>query len=151
MLPLLDQREPFIPTQAEAEIAGEAVTKLQAIALAGMDIKIRVTEQPDLVVPLPARAVKMIVSFLQTMADRKAVSMIPHAAEITTKQAADFLNVSRPYLIGLISKGEIPHRMVGTHRRVLMSDLIAYKEKSETARAAAIKEMVVLSQKYNLP
>ena len=41
--------------------------------------------------------------------------------------------------------------MVGTHRRVLMSDLIAYKEKSETARAAAIKEMVVLSQKYNLP
>jgi excisionase family DNA binding protein len=153
MLALLDQvEEPFVATDEEAVIAREAAEKLGPVALSGVDVRLRVNEKgADIVVPLPARAVKMIVEFLVAMAERKPVSFIPHTAELTTQQAADFLNVSRPYLVGLLDKGEIAHRMVGTHRRVRMSDLIAYKARSDQARREAIAAMVAEAQELKLP
>jgi len=150
MVALVD--EPFIATDEEAVIAKEAAEKLEAVALSGADVRLRVNEKgADVVVPLPARAVRIIVDFLKAMADRKPVSIIPHAAELTTQQAADFLNVSRQYLVGLLDKNEIPHRIVGTHRRVRVSDLVAYQEKSDRARREAIDEMVAEAQRQNLP
>jgi excisionase family DNA binding protein len=151
MLALLDQERPFIPTDAESLIAKEAVAKLKPLAEAKADVKVRVVERADVIVPLPARAVTLIVAFLQSIAEGKAVSVIPYAAEFTTNQAADFLNVSRPFLIGLLEKDEIPYRKVGSHRRILMSDLLAYKEKSDIRRRAAIGEMVAHAQKNKLP
>jgi excisionase family DNA binding protein len=152
MLALLDQeREPFVATEEEALIAQEAVQKLRPLAEAKTDVKLRIAEQADIVVPLPARVVRLIVDFLSAMSERTPVSFIPHSAEMTTKQAADFLNVSRPYLIKLIDKGEIPHRMVGKHRRVLMSDLMNYKKKTDAERKAAIARMVAESQQIGLP
>jgi excisionase family DNA binding protein len=79
------------------------------------------------------------------------VSVIPHTAELTTQQAADFLNVSRPHLVGLIDKGEIAHRMVGTNRRVRVSDLFAYKTQSDQARREAIAAMIAEAQELKLP
>jgi excisionase family DNA binding protein len=153
MLTLLDQvEEPFVATDEEAVIAREAAEKLAPVAQSGADVRLRVNEKgADIVVPLPARAVKMIVEFLLAMAERKPFSFIPHTAELTTQQAADFLNVSRPYLVGLIDRGEIAHRMVGTHRRVRVSDLLAYKAKSDSARREAIAAMVAEAQKLKLP
>jgi excisionase family DNA binding protein len=153
MLALLDQvDEPLIATDEEAVIAKEAAEKLAAVALSGMDVRLRVNEKgADIVVPLPARAVKMIVEFLLAMAERKPVSVIPHTAELTTQQAADFLNVSRPHLVGLLDSGEIKHRMVGTHRRVRVSDLVAYKARSDQARRDAIAAMVAEAQRLKLP
>jgi excisionase family DNA binding protein len=113
----------------------EVTDKLRPIALSGMDVRLQVNEKgADIVVPLPA-----------------PVSVIPHIAELTTRQAADFLKVSRPHLVGLIDKGEIAHRMVGTHRRILVSDLIAYKAKSDKARRAAIAAIVAEAQEHKLP
>jgi excisionase family DNA binding protein len=150
MLALLDQeREPFVATEEESLIAKEALAKLRP--LAGMDIKLRVEEKVDIVVPLPGRAVLMIVEFLDAMVKRSPVSIIPHEAELTTKQAADFLNVSRPFLVGLLDKGEIPHRLVGSHRRVKVSDLMDYRKASDNKRRAAIARMVEESQKLGLP
>jgi excisionase family DNA binding protein len=154
MLALLDQeREPFVATEAEALIASEALAKLKPLAEAKTDIKLRVGEKgaADIVVPLPAIAVTAIVDFLMAMVERTPFSVIPHAAELTTQQAADFLNVSRPYLVGLLDKGEIPHRMVGNHRRVLMSDIVAFKKASDEKRKAAIAKMIAVSQKLELP
>ena len=152
MLALLDQeKEPFIATDEEALIAKETFAKLKPLADAKTDVKVRVVEQADIVVSLPARAVELIVDFLAAMAERKPVSVIPHAAELTSQQAADYLNVSRPYLVGLLDKGEIPHRLVGTHRRVRVSDLMAYKKKSDDSRRVAIKRMVAEAQKLELP
>lgn len=152
MLALLDQeKEPFVATEAEAVIAREALAKIKPLADAKADIKVRVLERADIVLPLPARAVELIAGFLEAMVERKPFSVIPHEAELTTKQAADFLNVSRPYLVGLLDKDEIPHRMVGVHRRVLMSDLKEYKKKSDQKRRAAIAKMVAESQKLGLP
>ena len=151
MLAPHDQRhEPLTATDEEALAAREALAKLKSVAAEGTEIGLRVARKPD-VVPLPARAVALIVDVLTAMEDRKPVSVVPHEAELTTKQAADFLNVSRPYLVGLLDKGEIKHRVVGTHRRVLVADLMAYKQKSDEARRAAIARMVAESQKLGLP
>ena len=151
MLAPHDQRhEPLTATDEEALAAREALAKLKSVAAEGTELGLRVARKPD-VVPLPARAVALIVDVLTAMADRKPVSVVPHEAELTTKQAADFLNVSRPYLVGLLDKGEIKHRVVGTHRRVLVADLMAYKQKSDEARRAAIARMVAESQKLGLP
>jgi len=152
MLALLDQEEePFVATEEEAVIAHEAVMKLKPVALGRTDIRLRVIEKPDIVVPVPARAVELIITFLSAMAERKPFSVIPHEAELTTKQAADFLNVSRPFIVGLLDRGEIPSRLVGSHRRVLMSDLMNYKKQSDDNRRAAIARMVSESRKLGLP
>ena len=152
MLALLDQvEEPLVATDEEAVIAKEAAEKLSSVALAGVDVRLRVAEKADIVVPLPARAVGMIVQVLLAMAQRKPISLIPHTAELTTNQAADFLNVSRPYLVGLLEKEQIPYRKVGSHRRIRVSDLQAFKEKSNRSRQEAIASMVAEAQRLKLP
>jgi excisionase family DNA binding protein len=152
MSSLSDQaQEPFIATNEEALIAREAAVRLKPLADAQVDVEVRAAEHAEIVAALPARAVRLITEFLTAMADRKPVALLPHTAELTTQQAAEFLNVSRPYVVGLIDKDEIPHRMVGTHRRVLLSDLIAYKKKSDARRKDAIAKMVAEAQKLGLP
>jgi excisionase family DNA binding protein len=158
MLALTDQiQEPVVATEQEAAIAREALARLKPVAEAKTDVnkadvKLRVaTKGADVVVPLPARALEAILVFLAAMAEREPFSVIPHAAELTTKQAADFLNVSRPYLVGVLDRGEIPHRVVGTHRRVRVSDLMTYRAKSDEARRQAIAKMVAESRKLGIP
>ena len=82
----------------------EAAEKLGSVALAGVDVRLRVAEQADIVVPLPARAVEMIVAVLDGDGGAQANLADPHTAELTTNQAADFLNVSRPHLVGCSKK-----------------------------------------------
>jgi len=152
MIALLDQvREPFVATEEEALIAKEAAAKLRPVADANTDVRVRVVEKADIVVPLPARVVKLVVDLLLVMAEGKPVSFTPHQAELTTQQAADFLNVSRPFLVGLLEKNKIPYRKVGSHRRILVSDLIEYRKKSDEDRRAAIRRMVAEAQKLDLP
>ena len=135
---VLDQvREALVATDEEAVIAKEAAEKLRSVALAGVDVRLHVAEPPGVIVPLPARAVEMIVAVLTAMAERKPISLIPPTAELTTQQAADFLNMSRPRLVELLEKKQIPHRMVGIHRRIRVSDLQAFKEASNKTRREA--------------
>ena len=151
MLALLDQtREPIIANEDEALIAREAVARLQPMADAGQDVRLRFNESADIVVPLPAAAVVAITRVLAAMAERRPVSIIPMDAELTTQQAADMLNVSRPHLTKLIDAGAIPHRKVGTHRRVLVADILAYKAEARAKQSRAIDDMVALSQELGL-
>ena len=78
------------------------------------------------------------------------MSLLPFNEEIATQQAADILNVSRPYLVGLLEKGEMPFRKVGNQRRVALQDVLAYKARSDTDRRAALKELAQLGQEMGI-
>jgi excisionase family DNA binding protein len=150
MLALLDQAEPIVADEAEAAIAKTAATSLAPAARAGQGVQLVLCEQPNVVVPLPARAVEVVLTVLGAMAERRPISVIPHEAELTTQQAADYLNVSRPFLIGLIDRGEIPHRMVGRHRRVRFADLLAYERAAAEKRKRALAEMAAEARRLGL-
>jgi excisionase family DNA binding protein len=81
---------------------------------------------------------------------RRGVQIIPDASELTTQQAADFLNVSRPYLIGLLEADEIPYRKVGTHRRIRFEDLREYRRRDDLKRRQAADELTRLSEELGL-
>ena len=150
MLALLDQAEPIIADDAEAAIARTAAASLAQAALAGQGVQLVLREQPNVLVPLPARAVSIVREVLEAMATRRPFSIIPHEAELTTQQAADYLNVSRPFLTGLIDRGEMPHRMVGRHRRVRFVDLVAFERSSAERRKQALSNMAAEARRLGL-
>lgn len=150
MLALLDQADPIVADEAEAAIARTAADSLAAAAQAGQAVQLVLSEQPNVLVPLPARAVEIVYHVLDKMARRLPFSIIPHDAELTTQQAADYLNVSRPFLIGLIDRGEIAHRMVGRHRRLRFADLLTFEQASATRRKQALAEMAEEARKLGL-
>jgi excisionase family DNA binding protein len=99
---------------------------------------------------VPREAAVLLARILGFLANGEEVRVIPETAELTTQQAAEFLNVSRPYLVKLLESGEIPFRMVGTHRRVRSRDLSEYTSRDDLARRRVADELTQLTQELGL-
>ena len=98
---------------------------------------------------VPRAAALMFAQILDFLAKSQGVQIIPDSAELTTQQAADMLNVSRPYLIGLLESGKIPYRKVGRHRRITFEALIEYKHQDDLQRRRVTGELAELSQELD--
>ncbi|MGI5502748.1 excisionase family DNA-binding protein [Lentzea sp. CA-135723] len=113
------------------------------------DVRVRVEENDDVLV-LPRAAVELFAQILAYMAAGHGVSVVPADAELTTQQAADLLNVSRPYLIGLLEAGEIEYRKVGKHRRIKAVSLVEYMRNDDQRRRRAADELSALTQEMGM-
>jgi excisionase family DNA binding protein len=101
-----------------------------------------------LVIPRPTMV--MLAQVLSLLESGHGVQIISKDAELTTQQAAELLNVSRPYLIGLLESGQIPFRRVGRHRRITFEALMEYKRRDDLQRRAAADDLADLSQELGL-
>ncbi len=138
-----------LPTETETRIAGVSSRLLAACIGQGDAARLRVIDGNQ-EIEVPVSALKMLVDILDEMAQGNAVSIVPIHAELTTQEAADFLNVSRPYLVGLLEGGLLPFHKVGTHRRVKFRDLMAYREKSQSVRRNALSALTKEAQELGM-
>ena len=99
---------------------------------------------------LPQAAAHLLTQMLKEMAAGNAVTLVPVEIGLTTQQAADLLNVSRPYLVGLVRDGSLPARMVGNQRRLPLKDVLAYKADTRAKRREALRELAALDQELGL-
>jgi excisionase family DNA binding protein len=132
------------PGDVDAQVAGQAAGHIRDYLASHPDdepitVNVEVGGGDALVVPRAAAV--MLAQVLQLVASGQGVQVVPDTAMLTTQQAADMLNVSRPYLIGLLDRAEIPHRMVGTHRRIALADLLDYKRQDDQQRRAVAGEL----------
>lgn len=146
--------ETVTPTPDEAILAQASSRQLARFASTRLktplQLRIQLEGAPEESVSIPASAVRLLNDILTQMAQGNAVTLIPVQAELTTQQAADILNVSRPFLVEQLEQNTIPFRKVGTHRRILFKDLIEYKEAMDRNRLKALDELTAQAQKLGM-
>lgn len=101
-------------------------------------------------VELPTSALRLLVDILSELADGNAVKVVPIHSELTTQEAADMLNVSRPHLVKLLESGALPFHKAGKHRRVRFADLMTFKTQRDRSSAHAMEELAKQAQELRL-
>lgn len=140
-----------LPTPADVEqakISSRTLSKYADVDRVQLAIRGCNGESDDLV--LPGHVLQILLDVLSEMSKGNAISLIPHHQELSTQEAANLLNVSRPFLVGLLEKGDIPFHKIGTHRRVLLHDVMNYKDSTDRQRIQALDELTALSQGENM-
>lgn len=99
---------------------------------------------------LPDSVYSVLRQVIELMVSGRAAFLVPLEHELTTQEAAEILNISRPYLVKLLEQGAIAYRMVGSHRRIRFEDLIAYKEQRDDGRRANMRKLTQLSEELGL-
>jgi excisionase family DNA binding protein len=143
-----------LPTPKVSEEAQAALRALDAISRRKGPRTITVqppeADGQGVSVTVPREAFDLLLEVLGQMANGNAVTIVPVHAELTTQQAAEMLNVSRPFLVQLLEEKKIPFRLVGTHRRVKVADLLAHKQADDERRDAVLDELAAEAQKHGL-
>ena len=136
-----------LPTQDEIACAAQAVTAL-ARARGGNGVLAIHREDGESIQLAPAIA-DLVIDLLGGVASGQTVTLVPTSAMLTTQQAADILGVSRPHLSKLLKSGKIPFVAVGSHRRVVHADLMAYIDRRDAARHAVLDDLARLGQEFD--
>lgn len=136
----LEKIEP--PSEIASNMARDAIRQLAPLLRdKNRTVTIRPAHDDDREITIPVLAFDLFVDILAHMANGRAVTVVPINAELTTQQAADLLNVSRPFLIKLLEENKIPFRVVGTHRRIRFEDLRRYQIEDDRARRETIDQL----------
>ncbi len=138
------------PSQEVASDAAKAVAVLRPVLERRKVKSIPVTPENGEQVLVPRAAFELLVRLLTEMAAGNAVTILPLHAELTTQQAAELLNVSRPYVVKLLDEGSLPYRKVGTHRRIRFEDLKRFKQIQDVDRKRAADELTAEAERLGL-
>jgi excisionase family DNA binding protein len=139
------------PSKEDVELARASGQRLAPLARRGGPLTLRVRDAgQEETIELPAGAVKLLQAILEDMASGRAVMIVPQNAELTTQQAADFLNVSRPFLVQLLEQEKLPFRLVGTHRRIRFEDVLPYKENIDAERRKVLDRLAAEAQELKM-
>lgn len=141
-------------SRKDQEIATKSVSDLSrtaaAISKGKLDVvKIKIQESGEFVT-VPRKALDLLFNILFNMAEGKSISLVPSDSEVSTQQAADMLNVSRPHVVKLLEQGAIPYKKTGSHRRILLEDLIEYDRKLKEQRNNSLKLLAKQAQELRL-
>ncbi len=143
-----------IPNKQEQKIAKTCVTALGNKSrryLKGHSGQVRIKIQHDVeYISIPQKAFSLLVDILSNMAEGKSFTLIPSDAIISTQQAADMLNVSRPHIVKLLETGVIPFTKAGSHRRIELKDLINYEKKLQMSKEKNMSFLAKQAQELNL-
>jgi excisionase family DNA binding protein len=140
-------------TMKQAAAAAQALRSLvnTAVAEGSPFVTLRPVARPSgSPIKLPVATVRILVEALEHSAAGNASIVVPLHRELTTQEAADLLNVSRPYLVSLLEAGKIPYRKVGSRRRVMLEDLLTYKNKEATHSRKLLDELTTEAQEMGL-
>ena len=150
------ERELELPDDRTAKQAEDAVMHLTEI-LGGdtsLSVPVRLVrpngEVSSTTIELPVLAVRLIVDVLTELSKGNAVTVAPVQAEVTSQQAADILNVSRPYLMKLLNEGEIPYKRVGNRRKISLVELLDYQRRDDEYRRDIARQLTQEAQHIGL-
>ncbi len=146
---------PILPKTREIALARTASSALRPLFTRSLRGDIQVSlksaqSKKSIQFSLPASFLKFLFRALAEIAEGNAITLVPIHAELTTQEAAQLLNVSRPYLIQLLELGKIPFRKVGRHRRILFEEILKYQGKSQDKSRKARDQLIKLAQDMDL-
>jgi excisionase family DNA binding protein len=139
------EREVAAAVESQRALAGYLSTQLETQRIQIFDAKNQAHQ-----VELPTSALRLLVDILSELAEGNAVKVVPIHAELTTQEAADMLNVSRPHLVKLLEGGALPFHKTGKHRRIRFADLMGFKAERDRASAQAMEELAKQAQELQL-
>jgi len=145
--------EPALPVEREVAAAVESQRALAAFLSTQFEtqrIQIFDAKNEAHQVELPTSALRLLVDVLSELAEGNAVKVVPIHAELTTQEAADMLNVSRPHLVKLLESGALAFHKTGKHRRIRFADLMAFKTEQDRASAQAMEALAKQAQELQL-
>jgi excisionase family DNA binding protein len=132
----------------ESKITSRALSKYAHTDRLHLKVAAQGNDSDDLI--LPGYAVNLLLDILTEMSKGNAITVIPIHAELSTQEAAELLNVSRPYVVNLLEQGAIPYRKVGTHRRILAKDVFDYKRRVDKERLETLNALAAQAQELNM-
>ncbi|MDB5542423.1 MAG: hypothetical protein JWQ89_4150 [Devosia sp.] len=141
-------QRPVLPSADDSALAADASRQLSRARRDDLELRVQIEGGETL--RLPKAVSTLLYHLLTEMAQGNAVTIIPVNAELTTQEAAEYLNVSRPHLIRLLGEGKVRFHMVGSHRRVKFSDLEAYRKASDEERQRVMEELAAEAQELGM-